>query len=70
MGWLKLQKLEYLEDGAQLFYVTKKFLTFIFWHILSYCFAFSPLGGQHAHTRKKKDLENYEISGNCLNPIE
>ena len=27
MGWLKIQKLEYLENGTQLFYKTKKFLT-------------------------------------------
>ena len=28
MGWLKIQKLEYLENGKQLFYKIKKFLTF------------------------------------------
>ena len=27
MGWLKTQKLEYLENGTWLFYETKKFLT-------------------------------------------
>ena len=27
MGWLKIQKLEYLENGMQLFYEIKKFLT-------------------------------------------
>ena len=26
MGWLKIQKLEYLENGTQLLYETKKFL--------------------------------------------
>ena len=27
MGWLKIQKLEYLENGTELFYEIKKFLT-------------------------------------------
>ena len=27
MGWLKIQKFEYLENGTQLFYEIKKFLT-------------------------------------------
>ena len=27
MGWLKIQKLEYLENGTYLFYEIKKFLT-------------------------------------------
>ena len=26
MGWLKIQKLEYLENGTQLFYESKKLL--------------------------------------------
>ena len=27
VGWFKMQKLEYLENGTQLFYKTKKFLS-------------------------------------------
>ena len=27
MGWLKIEKLEYFENGTQLFYEIKKFLT-------------------------------------------
>ena len=27
MGWLKIQKLEYIENGAYFFYEIKKFLT-------------------------------------------
>ena len=27
IGWLKIQKLEYLENGTQFFYEIKKFLT-------------------------------------------
>ena len=27
MGWLKIQKLEYLEIGTKIFYKIKKFLT-------------------------------------------
>ena len=35
MGWLKIQKLEYLENGTELFYETKKILNlYLRWHIL------------------------------------
>ena len=40
MGWLKLQNLEYLENGTWFFYEIKKILNLCLrWHILrSYCF--------------------------------
>ena len=40
MGWLKIQKLEYLENATLFFYEIKKFLICFRWHILrSYHFA-------------------------------
>ena len=39
IGWLKIQKLEYVENGAYLFYETKKFLTCASDIERSYCFA-------------------------------
>ena len=71
MGWLKIQKLEYLETGTQPFYKIKKILTYAsddtFWQVIV-CSG----GNSHKSVSKKmllviKFLLNIKCSSNKIN---